>query len=782
MENYLDLQDDIPAEGGSSSSSAQKSLPIRPLLRMVRRKILLIAAIPAATIGAAWLSTASDLPTYNGGFRLLVEPVTSEARIAEPTALSRTDGGVPGEGLFQLDYPTQLEILRSPKVMQPVVETVQTKYPEFHYGRLISGLTIQRAGGKTKSSQTKILEVAYQDYDPEVADLVLNEVAKQFLKYSLEDRKSRIGEGVKFIEDQLPELQERVDGLEAEIQALQQNYELLDPGSQGEAVIGQLQDIGNQQLSTQQALQEQRTLYATLQQRLQLSPDEAISVSALSQDPRYQQILNNLNEIDAQIATESTRFTEESPTVRRLREKQANLSSLLSQRAQQILGRAPVRTNDGAQDLTFQDGVRLGMIQQLVDTANQMQVLEVRNRILSQNRDLVERQVRAFPTIARRYNELQRQLSIATRTLDQLLSQRESLRVAAAQTQIPWELVSEPRLFRDSTGAPIPNTVDSKKKLMMGGAVGLAIALGAAFLLEKKEDVFYSSGDIKDLIPAPLLGSIPVYSDGDPAKDLMTVGHLDDAAGELSQDAYAFKEAFNSLYASLRFLNANSMVRSLVIGSATPGDGKTTTALHLAQTAAATGQRVLLVDANFRSSQIHKKLGISNSQGLFDLLTKRLPFDQVVQRPPGDENLYILTSGQVSNGATRLLASPQMKTLMEKFHTNFDLVIYDTPDFQTAVDANFLAANAEGILMVASVRQTSRSKMSQTLNALKEFHLPIIGTVANRATAPATSVDDVEEDDDGFDERQEPIALVEGEPAYQQLMIPVSPYAKDPLT
>jgi capsular exopolysaccharide synthesis family protein len=263
-------------------------------------------------------------------------------------------------------------------------------------------------------------------------------------------------------------------------------------------------------------------------------------------------------------------------------------------------------------------------------------------------------------------------------------------------------------------------------------------------------------------VPVPLLGVLPACATADPCGSLLSIAP---SSGELSDDAFPFLDAVNNFYASLRFLNPSNLVRSLVVCSPAAGDGKTTTALHLAQAAAAAGQRVLLVDANLRSPRLHRILNLPNNCGLSELLAQKVYPEDAIQECPGLEHLCILTAGQTPPGTTKMLASPQMKDLMAAFDAQFNLILYDTPNLGSAVDANFLAAQADGILLVIAIRQTAYSKTKEVLKKLEEFHLPVIGTVANRAIAPAKA----SEDDDEYDEDSEDLwaaAAAELEPDY----------------
>jgi capsular exopolysaccharide synthesis family protein len=367
----------------------------------------------------------------------------------------------------------------------------------------------------------------------------------------------------------------------------------------------------------------------------------------------------------------------------------------------------------------------------MVEASNQIKLLEVRNQEIANSKIASEQLARQFPSIARQYSDLQGQLDIATKTRDQLLSQRETLRVEAAQKQVPWELVSKPQIPKGPGGNPI--TAPSKSKnIQMGGLVlGLLLGVGAAVLIEKRRNIFYTSKEVEETIQLPLLGIIPLYKGTEQlSSSAPFVGAIEETNGS-NKSASLFREAFDSLYANIRFLFADPAIRSLAVCSAASGDGKSTVALHLAQTAAAMGQRVLLVDANLRQPQLHAKLGLPNQKGLSDLLYKKLAPNELIGRSQTAENLFVLTSGQALPNSTRLLASAQMQYLMEEFQATFDLVIYDTSPLVDFMDANFLAAHTDGILMVVAVNKTSRSVVKQVIEQLNTFRLPTLGVVAN---------------------------------------------------
>lgn len=708
--------------GDSSEGKRKGGLKIRPLIAMVRRNIPLIAGITAAATGVGYLLYTSSPPIFQGNFSLLVEPITSQARSTDPYAISRAQSNdATGSSV---DYPTLLQVLQSPELLSKIAVQIQAsgnnKVTAASLARDIKNkdLTIARFGTNLLDS-TRTIDVTYQGADRQQVQLVLDKLAEGYLRFSLEDRKTRIGGGVEFIEDQLPALQQRVNALEAQIQSIRQRYRFTDPSIENQQVADQLKEVRQKKLDAETQLREQATLYATLQRQLALTPEQALAAAALSQNPRYQDLLNQLKKVESQISISLARYNEESPVVQRLREQQRNLTRLLGQETQRNLTESSPGVPGTSRVVAYQDPTRLGLIQQLVQSANQTRALQARTNEIIRTENNLDQRLTQLPAIIRQYNALTQQLDIATKTLNQFLLQRETLRVEAAQKEVPWEIISKPKLVSDPlTGNIIASRGKKAQQLLfMSFGLGLALGLAAAFLREKLRNVFVTAEDLQDAIQLPFLGSIPLQA-----------GMGRDNFGKVNDP---FSEAFSALYTNLRFLNPGSEVRSVAIASAEPGDGKTTVALNLAQAAASMGQRVLLVDANFCTPQIHTLLDLSNQKGLADILSHKLPMEEAIQHSSLNENLSVLTTGNSQMQSTKLFASNEMHQLMRTLRGMFDLIIYDTPALHGLTDTNFLTAQTDGVLMVGGVKKTKRSVFMQELEGLKKYRIPVIGVIAN---------------------------------------------------
>jgi len=418
-----------------------------------------------------------------------------------------------------------------------------------------------------------------------------------------------------------------------------------------------------------------------------------------------------LRDVDSQIATELSRYRENSPTIELLRQKRANLLPVLQQEAKRVLGI------------------------KLVEVANQISGLEVRAAKIAQAESSLNQQIKQLPNRARQYTDLQRELKVATQSLNQFLEKRESLQIENAQKQIPWQMLSTPQLPQ------IPISPNVQRNLILGVITGILAGMAAALMVERLDNVFHSPEDLKELTKLPLLGMIPFHknlnqlppvaeTNVEPQADggNLVFRNISNAQG---YSYFPFLEAFRSLHTNIGFLGSDTPIHSLVISSSLHAEGKSTVSLNLAQAAAAMGQRVLLVDADLRLPQVHNLLRLPNEQGLSNVISTNLPVLEVIQRAPSWDNLFVLTSGQIPPDPTKLLSSKKMQNIMQQLRQNFDLVIYDTPPLLGLADSSLLAAYTAGIVLVVKMGKTDRSLVAQSLDRLRMSRAPILGTVCN---------------------------------------------------
>ena len=702
-------------DGFGGAKVEEDALNLRHALSVLWRRWWLLLLVSAAVTTTVTVRVLNEPPTYRSQFRLLVEPIASDERF------DRFSERLLGQLGLQLDYSTQIEVLTSPEQLAPKIAAIQDRYPELDYGTLMNGLYVGRV------PETKIIEVSYQDSDPQKIQYVLENIAAGYIAYSQREQRTGNRKGLEFVEGQLPQLESRVDELQAELQAFQQQHDLLNPNLQGEAASNRLNQIREARAATETELKEARTLQQKLDQQLQLELDQAVTLTALSEAPRYQALLNELQKIETQIALESARFTPASPTMQALRDRRDNLLPLLRREAIAVLG-PEAATADAAALAASPNQIRLDLTKQLIETTNREQTLSVRSAALALAEVEARRQVQTMAALSREHTDLERRLEVATDSLNRFLSVQEDLQIEAAQQGMAWELLLAPEI------SYYPIAPDVPRGILLGAVAGLLAGIGAALIAEKLDVRFHSPEDLKDTIKLPLLGVVPYRKDFKARRGGERAAPLPlPVPGGRRYRASPFLEAFRSLNANLSFLTPDKPLKALVISSSVPLEGKSTTAVHLAQAAAAMGQRVLLVDADLRRPQVHAMTDLPNVWGLSHAISMDIEVDDLIQRSPLDDNLFILTSGQIPPDPTRLLSSQKMRSLTEHFRQQFDLVVFDTPPLLGLADAKFLAAQVDVMLLVARLGWTDRTLLKQAIEGLNVGQVAVTGLIANGA-------------------------------------------------
>jgi polysaccharide biosynthesis transport protein len=696
-------------------NQAGDDLDLRQLLAIVRRRIVVIAGVAISVGVSVGLWTLIQQPKYQGTFRLLVEPVTTENKLEGLTQIPGVNSSLQQEGL---DYNTQIQVLVSPELMAPIVSQLAQQYPDIDYKAMLEDMTIKRF------EKTKILEVSYQDIEKEKIQFVLQQLARDYLKYSLQERQTNLRKGIDFVDSQLPELQLRVNSLQRQLQQFRQQYNFIDPEVKAQQLSEQVDNVQLQRLETQKELAETRSLYASFQSQSGAaladnpafyaatnSQERSDTAQALKEAPVYQKLVGQLRDIESQIGADSARFQDDSPNMVTLRDKRENLLPVLRAEAQRVLGN------------------------KLVELSTKISGLEVRLAEISTAENRLNSSVEQLPTLARQYTDLQRELKVATESLNRFLEKRESLQIENAQNEIPWQIIAAPKVEKEQVS---PNI---KRNLVLGAIAGVIAGMAAAILAERLDNVFHTPEDLKDLTKLPLLGIIPFN------KNLKQLAPLAQAKVEKKAEGYKlvlasmnsnqnesyfpFVESFRSLHTNINFLGSDTPINSLVVSSAQKGDGKSTVSVQLAQAAAAMGQKVLLVDADMRLPQVHSRLGLSNEQGLSNIISTNLPIYEAIQRSPLGDNLFVITSGQIPPDPIKLLSSQKMQNIMAQLRTEFDLVIYDTPPILGLADSSIVATHTAGIVLVVRMGRTDRTVVRQALDGLRLSRANVLGLVVN---------------------------------------------------
>ena len=189
-------------------------------------------------------------------------------------------------------------------------------------------------------------------------------------------------------------------------------------------------------------------------------------------------------------------------------------------------------------------------------------------------------------------------------------------------------------------------------------------------------------------------------------------------------------EQFRTLRTNITFSSPDSDIRTIVVTSASPGEGKSTAAANLAVVFAQEGKRVLLIDGDMRIPTTHYTFHMGNAQGLSSVLTRQISAEEAI-RPTAVENLDLLTCGPIPPNPAELIGSKSMDGLIQNLKEVYDLIIFDAPPVLSVADGQLLANKCEGTILVINSGETEKERASKAKEAILSSNSRLIGAVLN---------------------------------------------------
>jgi polysaccharide biosynthesis transport protein len=262
--------------------------------------------------------------------------------------------------------------------------------------------------------------------------------------------------------------------------------------------------------------------------------------------------------------------------------------------------------------------------------------------------------------------------------------------------------------------------------------LGTMGGVGLAFLLENLDSTIRTPEDVEGLVALPMLTAIPHISLNGRSNSARPLEPFEkNQPLSLVRPNSAFAESFRALRTTLLLSAPGQAPKVLVITSAVPGEGKSTTASNIAVVLAQYQRRVLLVDADMRRATLQTRLGIGGDEGLSRCLTGVSDFASSRVPNPNLPSLDMLFSGQRPPYPAELLGSDQMRSLIEQWRSEYDHIVIDTPPVLGLSDAVILSTMADAVLLVARCAKTSRQSLSRARDILARVNARTVGMVLN---------------------------------------------------
>jgi non-specific protein-tyrosine kinase len=302
-------------------------------------------------------------------------------------------------------------------------------------------------------------------------------------------------------------------------------------------------------------------------------------------------------------------------------------------------------------------------------------------------------------------------------TFGNVLAQLENIRLAEANALDTIVVVEE--------AVPPQHPVRPRVLMntLLAAIVGGMIGLGAAFLIEYLDDTIKTPDDIGRITTLSTLGIIARGKGDDPD----TIITLEDPRSPVA-------EAYRTIRTGIQFAGVDKPLRTMVVTSAGPGEGKSTTAANLAVVLAQAGKRVILIDADLRKPTQHKRWGVPNTIGLTGALLMDELSDNLDYLLSGTqvENLWVLTSGQLPHNPSELLGSHKLQQLTEHLLNDYDVLLFDSPPALAVTDPVVLGREMDGVIIVVDAGNTREPALVHVLTEMEKVQAHVLGIVLNR--------------------------------------------------
>ena len=721
-----EVQADHPIElNRQLGPSAYVTLPgqdsaLREYLRVLIKRKWLVASCLAIIFGGVAIATMRSTRIYDAFGSIAINKT-------DPAILNFKESASGGGADYYdpTDLDTEVRILKSDLLALQVIKQLNLdKQPEFGGTEPAPsdslGLTtdaLQPDSEKTSSllagfkgglrvtliPNTRIIEIHYRSADKNLAANVVNTLINTYIEQNFKTRFESTMQASDWLSKQLVDLEMKVQTSQEKLVQYQKQHEILGIDEKQNITTSKLDELNKELTAAESDRMEKESVYRLVQSG---DPDTA-----------------------AAAATSAGVGTANSGLMEKMREQQADLKIQVAQLSTQF-------------GTSYPKVIQLNTQLKEVDAQLQTEMIKVVSRVRSgylaalQHETMLREALNNQKQEANKLNESAIEYSLLKRDVESYRTLYEGLMEKLKEAGVTAGLRSNNIRSVDKARVPTyPSEPNVPRNLMFALALGLSTGIGLAFLLEGIDNTVRTPEQAQAISALPSLGMIPLGSRGglEAAAKRLTVASSREAVELVTQSRpqSQMAESYRALRTSLLLTSLGGPPKVILVTSALPQEGKTTTSINTAIVLAQKGTRVLLIDADLRRPSIHKTLGMGPKTGLSNVLTGNATLQQAVARSSILPTLFVLTAGTPPPNPAELLASSNMRDILAELREQYDHIIVDTPPTLSVTDAVVMSTRADAVVLVIRSGQTTKQALRRSRDLLMQVNARVAGVLLN---------------------------------------------------
>lgn len=708
-----------PLSTFSYAPNFQEESSFRDYLRILKKHRGVIIASVVIMLALVTIATFRMTPLYEASARIAISKEDSNDSLRLNQSSNDTDWNFD----YNVELDTQAKILQSDTLGMKVIEDLQLEKNKAFGGspaaagdkavKAVSADTkkdseaLDRWHGSlavAKIPRTRMIEIRFTSPDPKLAAQVVNTLAAAYQENNFKSRYESTMQASEWLSKQLADLQLKVETSQAALVKYQRENGIVGIDEKSNTITSKLDQL-NHDLTTAEDERVQKEANYQL-----VNSGDLDAIPELSQNGLIQRFREEEGSLQKQLAQASTEFGPSYPKVQELNNQIKQIELSIKNETARIAS----RKHSEYEAALSRERMLRGAFEAQKQQANQLNEKAITYNQLKHDADS-NRQL---------YDELQQKLKEAGIT-----SGLRSSNVRVVDVARPPMIPSKPN---------VPHN------LAMGFLLGLVGGVALAFVLESLDNTVRTPEQVETLSGLPSLGMIPLSLDISSARNkkvrasvaLTTQAQTDLRKTTVSLLAHArpkseVAESYRALRTSILLSSIGSAPKIIMVTSALPQEGKTTTSINTAIVLAQKGGKVLLVDGDMRRPTIHQTFKLRNRTGLSTVLTGSSSPDDLIVTSSILPNLFVLPAGPPPPHPAELLDSSVMRQLLEKWRGEYDHVIIDTPPVLSVTDGVLLSAQMDTVLLVVRSAQTSKDALRRSRDVLAQVNARVMGVVVN---------------------------------------------------